>query len=319
MIAQKRCVGIDVCKDWLDVFYLWDGAVFRLPNTAEGHAELIARLGNGTGIRIGFEATGGHEWALWQVLAEVGFDARQLPPAQIRFFTASCGTRAKTDKIDAEMIARFLAFRPEAGRCIPSEKLRDLKALTTKRAQLVEIRKRHLCQIKARLRAAVSPDMQALDRDLLALLSKQISQVETSIKASLAADKATQNRAENLRSIPGIGPVLTAILIAEMPELGAASDAQIAALAGLAPIARDSGNMRGKRSIGGGRRQVRHVLFQAALVAAQHNPVLRVFAKRLRERGKPHKVIITAVARKLLTIANAICKRNAPWQKNWAN
>ena len=123
----------------------------------------------------------------------------------------------------------------------------------------------------------------------------------------------------NLRSIPGVGPVLTAILIAEMPEPGATSDAQIAALAGLAPIARDSGNMRGKRSIGGGRRQVRHVLYQAALVAAQHNPVLRAFAIRLRERGKPHKVIITAVARKLLTIANAICKRNFPWQKNWAN
>jgi len=159
--------------------------------------------------------------------------------------------------------------------------------------------------------------MQALDCDLLELLSNQISQVETRIEASLKAAKATQNRAENLRSIPGIGPVLIAILIAEMPELGAISDAQIAALAGLAPIAHDSGNMRGKRSIGGGRSQVRHVLFQAALVAAQHNPVLRVFAKRLRERGKPHKVIITAVARKLLTIANAICKRQSPWQKNW--
>jgi len=103
-----------------------------------------------------------------------------------------------------------------------------------------------------------------------------------------------------------------------MPEPGQISDAQIAALAGLAPIARDRGTMRGKRSIGGGRRNVRHVLFQAALVAAQHNPVLGVFAKRLRERGKPHKVIITAVARKLLTIANAICKRNSPWQKNRA-
>jgi len=217
------------------------------------------------------------------------------------------------------MIARFLAFRPEAGRCIPSENLRVLKALTTKRAQLVEIRKRHLCQIRARRRATVSADMQALDRELLELLSTQISQVEARIEARLKAGKATKNRAENLRSIPGVGPVLTAILIAEMPEPGATSDAQIAALAGLAPIARDSGNMRGKRSIGGGRRQVRHVLYQAALVAAQHNPVLRAFAIRLRERGKPHKVIITAVARKLLTIANAICKRNFPWQKNWAN
>jgi len=164
--------------------------------------------------------------------------------------------------------------------------------------------------------------MQALDCDLLELLSQQISQVEACIKTSLAVDKATQNRADNLRSIPGVGPVLSALLIAEMPELGQISDAEIAALAGLAPIARapiarDSGTMRGKRSIGGGRRQVRHVLFQAALVAAQHNPVLAAFAKRLRQRGKPHKVIITAVARKLLTNANAICKRNSPWQENW--
>lgn len=318
MIPQNCYVGIDVCKDWLDVFQLWDGAAFRLPNTAEGHRALIDRLGADSCIRIGFEATGGHEWALWQGLSDAGFDARQLPPAQVKFFTASCGTRAKTDKIDAEMIARFLAFRPDAGRRIPPENLRNLRALTTKRAQLVETRKRHLCQIKARRRAAVSTDMQSLDCDLLELLSRQISQVETHIKTSLEANQATQNRVAILRSIPGVGPVLSAILIAEMPELGHASDAQVAALAGLAPIAKDSGNMRGKRSIGGGRRQVRHVLFQAALVAAQHNPVLCAFAKRLRKKGKPHKVIITAVARKLLTIANAICKRNVQWQENWA-
>jgi transposase len=184
MVTHNSCVGIDVCKDWLDIFCLWNGAVYRLPNTVEGQAELIDRLGKDFNICIGFEATGGHEWALWQCLSEAGFDARQLPPAQplgdclqspagqrIKFFTASCGTRAKTDKIDAEMIARFLAFRPEAGRCIPPEKLRNLKALTTKRAQLVEVRKRHLCQMKARRRTAVLPDMQALDHDLLVLLS----------------------------------------------------------------------------------------------------------------------------------------------------
>jgi len=197
MIAQKRYVGIDVSRDWLDVFYLWDGTVFRLPNTAEGHSDLIDRLGKGAGIRIGFEATGGHEWALWQVLAEAGFNARQLPPARIEFFIASRGTRAKTDRIDAKMIARFPAFRPEAGRDIPPENLRNLRLLTTKRTQLVEIRKRHLCQVKARRRAAVSADMQALDGDLLELLSSQIAQVEASIKTSLAADKVTQNRVGN--------------------------------------------------------------------------------------------------------------------------
>ena len=316
MIAQDHCVGIDVCKDWLDVFCLWDGAVFRLPNTAGGHGELIARLSKGLNIRIGFEATGGHEWALWEALSEAGLKARQLPPAQVKFFAASRGTRAKTDRIDAEMIARFMAFRPEAGRAIPPDKLRDLRALTTKRAQLVEMRKRHLCQIKARHRAVVTAELGVLDNDLLELLNNQITEVESRIETNLKADDAMCSRAGNLRSIPGVGPVLTAILIAEMPELGTIRDRQIAALAGLAPIARDSGNMRGKRSIGGGRGQVRHVLFQAALVAAQHNPVLCAFARRLRDRAKPHKVIITAVARKLLTIANAICRRNSPWLKN---
>ena len=318
MVARDHYVGIDVCKDWLDVFWLSDGTAFRLPNTADGHNELMCRL-SGCESRIGFEATGGHEWALWDVLSKAGFEARQLPPAQIKFFAASRGTRAKTDRIDAEMIARFMAFRPEAGRVIPPDKLRDLRALTTKRAQLVEMRKRHLCQINARRRAKVMEDVDALDRNLLELLGDQITEVESRIKTNLKTDDAVRSRAGNLRSIPGVGPVLTAILIAGMPELGTICDKQIAALAGLAPIARDSGSMRGKRSIGGGRGQVRHVLFQAALVAAQHNPVLRSFAKRLRERGKPHKVIITAVARKLLTIANAIAKRNTPWMNKWAD
>jgi len=132
----------------------------------------------------------------------------------------------------------------------------------------------------------------------------------------LAEDDALSRRVELLRSVPGIGPVTSATLIGDVPELGHISGAQAASLAGLAPIARDSGALRGKRSIGGGRRAVRHVLFQAALVARQYNPVLRAFADRLKAAGKPHKVIITAVARKLMIIANAICKKDRQWQTN---
>ena len=313
MVAQDRLVGIDVSRDHLDVFCLWDSRRLRLPNTAAGHIELVAICQACQGVRVGFEATGGLEWVLWKVLASAEIDARQLPPAQIKWFAASRGSRAKTDRIDAEMIARFMAFRSDAGRRLPAKNLRNLRTLTTKRAQLVETRKRLLCQVKARNRSGSTDELAAMDEKLGAFLSAQIAESEQRIEQSLRANESTCSRTRALRSVPGIGPVTSAILIAEMPELGLISGETAAALAGLAPIARDSGTLRGKRTIGGGRRQVRHVLFQAALVAAQHNPVLKDFATRLKSRGKPHKVVIVAVARKLLTIANAICRKNAHW------
>ena len=313
MIAQDRLVGIDVSRDHLDVFCLWDSRHLRLPNATAGHIELVAICQSCQGVRVGFEATGGFEWALWETLASAEIDARQLPPAQIKWFAASRGSQAKTDRIDAELIARFMAFRPDAGRRLPAENLRLLRSLTTKRGQLVEMRKRLLCQIKARNRCGGAEDLAAMDKQLGTLLSAQIANTEQRIEQTLRANNMTCNRARALRSVPGIGPVTSAILIAEMPELDLITGETAAALAGLAPIARDSGMLRGKRSIGGGRRQVRHVLFQAALVAAQHNPTLKCFAARLKSRGKPHKVIIVAVARKLLTIANAICRNDARW------
>ncbi|GAC88974.1 transposase [Gluconobacter thailandicus F149-1 = NBRC 100600] len=197
----------------------------------------------------------------------MGINAVQLPPAQIKAFALSMGKRAKTDQIDAELIARFLALRPEVGRTLPDEKLQLLRALTVRRAQMVEARKR------------------------------------------LSA------KAELLRSISGIDPVSVAMLLAEMPELGRMTATEAAAMTGLAPMAHDdSSAMRGKRVISGGRRSFRHVLFQAGLAASCHNPVLKAVAKRIKQRGKPHKLVIIAIARRLVTIANAVLKTGLPWR-----
>ena len=311
-IAQTAILGIDVSRDWLDIHCLPDGQRARLPNRTEGHGQLID-MAQALGTIVCFEATGGQEWRLWAALDVAGIAARQLPPAQIKAFAASRGTRAKTDRIDAELIARFLAFRPDAGRELPHEKLRFLRALCAKRGQLVEMRKRLLAQTKARLKNGSGDALEEMDDALKALLGDQISDLEAQIETAIAADTDMADTARILRSICGIGPVASWMLIAEMPELGQNSGEQAAALTGLAPIARDSGARHGKRAIGGGRRLLRHVMFQAALVASHHNPALKRFADRLRAAGKPHKVVIIAVARKRVAIVNALCKTRRSW------
>ncbi len=311
-ISHEQIIGIDVSRDWLDIHCLPDGRQLRLPNTKDGHAKLVRSI-CADGALVCFEATGGQEWRLWCALDAVGIATRQLPPAQIKAFAASCGTRAKTDRIDAELIARFMAFRPDAGRALPQEKLRHLRALASKRGQLVETRKRLLAQIKAHQRLGTAETFEAIDGELKDLLDRQIAGLEARIEQIIATEESLAATSDILRSVPGIGPVASTMLIAEMPELGQITGEQAAALTGLAPIAHDSGARRGKRAIGGGRRALRHVLFQAALVASHHNPALKTFADRLRAAGKPHKVVITAVARKLVTIANALIKSGQKW------
>lgn len=183
-----------------------------------------------------------------------------MPPAQIKAFAASRGTRAKTDRIDAELIARFLALRPDAGRQLPHEKLREVRALCAKRGQLVEMRKRLLAQTllaqtKARIKNGSGEPIEAMDRELKALIGDQIADLEAQISAAIAADCGMASTARILRSICGVGPVTSWMLIAELPEIGQISGEQAAALTGLAPIAHDSGAMRGRRVIGGGRRR----------------------------------------------------------------
>jgi transposase len=311
-IPRAAIIGIDVSRDWLDVYCLADGQRSRVPNTPAGHARLVG-LAKPVAALVCFEATGGQEWRLWAALDAAGIETRQLPPAQIKAFAASRGTRAKTDRIDAELIARFMAFRPDAGRTLPHAKLRLLRALTSKRGQLVEMRKRLLAQIKAQGKLGSDETFAAIDEDLRGMLDSQVAGLEAQIEQIIATDESLNRTAGILRSVPGIGPVASTMLIAEMPELGQITGEQAAALTGLAPIAHDSGAMRGKRAIAGGRRLLRHVMFQAALVASHHNPTLKSFADRLRAAGKPHKVVITAVARKLVTIVNALIKSGHEW------
>ena len=311
-LSHGRVIGIDVSRDWLDLHCLPDGHRRRVPNTSAGHADVVA-LARDRDAVVCFESTGGQEWQLWAALEAEGLTARQVPPAQVKAFAQSRGTRAKTDRIDAELIARFFAFRPEAGRSLPAAKLRLLRALTTKRAQLVEMRKRLLAQIRAQQKLGTAGMFEDLDTELKQRIESLIKDLEDRIARAIASDDHLSEKAIVLRSIPGIGPVASTMLIAEMPEIGTITGKEAAALTGLAPVAHDSGTLRGKRAVAGGRRALRHVMFQAALVAAHHNPNLRSFADRLRKAGKPHKVIITAVARKLVTIANALCKNRQKW------
>lgn len=312
-LSHGRVIGIDVSRDWLDLHCLPDGLQCRMPNGPEGHAA-VSDLARDRDAVVCFESTGGQEWQLWETLEAEGVIARQVPPAQVKAFARSRGTRAKTDRIDAELIARFFAFRPDAGRRLPTEKLRSLRALTSKRAQIVEMRKRLLAQIRAHQKLGTAEMFDSVDSDLKARLDCLIKELEDRIGATLSGDVLLAETAGVLRSIPGIGPVASTMLIAEMPELGTITGEQAAALVGLAPVAQDSGTLRGKRTIAGGRRALRHVMFQAALVAAHHNPSMKAFADRLRKAGKPHKVIITAVARKLVNLANALCKSRQKWK-----
>jgi len=202
-----------------------------------------------------------------------------------------------------------LYFDPILDAASPTEKLRLLRALTSKRAQIVEMSKRLLAQIRAHQKLGTTEMFDSIDTELRARLDGLIKELEDRIVAAISSDGLLAETAGVLRSIPGIGPVASTMLIAEMPELGTITGEQAAALVGLAPVAHDSGTLRGKRTIAGGRRALRHVMFQAALVAAHHNPTMKAFADRLRKAGKPHKVIITAVARKLVNLARCLIPR----------
>jgi transposase len=310
MAYEEGFVGLDVGKFEIFVFISKTEMAFSVSNTPAGHAKLQNKIGQPNGQVIALEPTGGYEWAAWETLDSAGYDVRQISAAHVRAFARATGALAKTDPIDARMIAKFMAFRPDCGKKLPAEKLRLLNALSSKRRQLVELRKRVKCQSKQQHNLS----LMELDEELLCVLSSQIKALDVKIQVQIKADVQMSQHSKILRSIPGIGPVLCSALIGEMPELGTISDKQIAALAGIAPINNDSGRMDGRRSIKGGRYNIRCLLYQAALVASMHNKPLKAFALRLKDKGKPHKVVLIAVARKLLVIANAMVAKNQLWR-----
>lgn len=213
-VTQDAIIGIDVSRDWLDIHCLPQGKRGRFPNSTEGHAQVVQLAGEHVAL-VCFEATGGQEWKLWAALDTAGIATRQLPPAQIKAFAASRGTRAKTDRIDAELIARFMAFRPDAGRALPHKKIRLLRTLVSKRSQLVETRKRLLAQIKAHGKLGSTELFEAMDSELKDLMTHQIADLEVRIEQAIATEETLATTADILRSVPGIGPVASTMLIAK--------------------------------------------------------------------------------------------------------
>jgi transposase len=309
-VSTTACfVGIDVSKDRLDVACRPDGSAFALANDPDGIAQLVERLRPLQPARVVLEATGGLEVPAAAALAAAGLPVALVNPRQVRDFAKATGRLAKTDALDAAVLAHFAeAIRPEP-RPLPDAATRAFAELLGRRRQLLEMRTAE----QNRLGPAESP---AVRRNLLKhlrWLDRELGRVEAGLGAAVQASPVWRAQEDLLRGVPGVGPTVARTLLAVLPELGALTRRQIAALAGLAPRNRDSGRLQGRRVIGGGRGEVRSALYMASLSASRYNPVLRGFARRLRAKGKAAKVVLVAVARKLLTIVNAMLRDNRPW------
>jgi transposase len=306
---EHTTVGIDVSKDRLDVHVLPTGEAWAVSRDGKGLAELCQRLGN-TARLIAVEATGGYETIVAATLSSHGLSVVVVNPAQVRAFAHAMGKRAKTDPIDAQVIARFAeATRPQI-RPLPDRATRMLADLVARRRQIVEMivaeRQRLLRTEPARVRKSIAR--------LLKALEKELASVDRDIDGSVRGSPLWREKEDLLASVPGVGSIIARTLLAELPELGTLDHKQIAALAGLAPFTRQSGIWKGRTRIAGGRGVVRTALFIGAQVAKRWNPSLKVFYDRLIAAGKPKMLATIAVARKMLTILNAILRDKRPWQ-----
>ena len=304
------CVGVDVSKDRLDVHLRPSGEAFAVTRDGKGLETLVERLSALDLSLIVLEATGGFETKVAAALAGAGLPLAVVNPRQIRDFARALGRLAKTDAIDAEVIALFAEkIRPEA-RPVPSQEARSLGELVARRRQIVEMIG---MEANRRKRAADKRLSKKIDRHL-AFLEKELVDVDADIDAGVRASPAWREAEDLLVSVPGVGPVTARTLIAELPELGQLDRRKLAALVGVAPFNRDSGTWRGHRMIAGGRTSVRNTLYMAALDATRYNPVIKANYHRLVSRGRPKKVAIIACLRQLLTILNAILRTKTSWK-----
>lgn len=284
------------------------GLTWRQSNDPASIAALVARLREREPTLVVLEATGGYEVPAVAALAAAGVPVAVVNPRQVRDFAKAIGQLAKNDRIDAAVLAHFAeAIRP-ASRPLPDAEVRSLDALLTRRRQLLEMLTMEQNRLGCCSDAAVQADLQTH----VAWLNEHLLRSEKELKAAVCASPVWREKDELLQSIKGIGPVASQTLLAALPELGTVTNKQAAALAGLAPYDDDSGSRRGGRHIRGGRACVRSALYLAALSAARYNPALRAFKERLERRGKKAKVILTAVARKLLVLANAVLRDGRP-------
>ena len=301
-------VGIDVGKTWLDIAIWGSEEIWRVPNDADGIDKMVDRLVAWTPTLVAVEATGGYEQLVVQELILRGFAVAVINPTRVRALAKATGKLAKTDIIDARLIAEYaFKIQPEAMAPQEASQMR-LKALVSRREQLVDMRTAE----QNRLGTAHS-SMKTDVREHIEWISNRIKLLEEEIKILLASLPELKTLADRLDTIPGVGFITAVSVVVDMPELGQLDRQKIAALAGLAPFNRDSGQKRGKRRIFGGRKGVRRVLYMACLSAMTHNPIIRPMFKRLTEKGKIFKVAITACMRKMLTIMNAMIRDQVNW------
>jgi transposase len=306
---KAKFVGIDVSKATLDVDCLPVNGAQQFRNEASGIAALTALLKDSGAERIVLEATGGYETALAIALAAAGLPVVVVNPKRVRDFAKASGILAKTDRLDARVLAAFAQAIALPIRPLPDQAQRELQEMLNRRTQLVAMR----AQEKARLSTALPMAKQNI-REHIEWLDNQLNKLDIELTHRLRTSAVWKEKADLLKAVPGIGKVSLFTLLAKLPELGTLNRAKIAALVGVAPFNDDSGKRRGQRYIRGGRHEVRAVLYMATLTATRCNPAIKQFFERLTAAGKPFKVAITAAMRKLLTILNAIMKKHSQWK-----
>jgi transposase len=303
--------GVDVGRDYFDVGLAPSGGVFRTGNGPGGIAEIVDRLRGAGVVKVVLESIGGYARRLVRGLADAGFEVGVVDPKRIRALRFAEGKRAKTDRLDAGLIARFALMIDDAARPVPNAKAFEIKALSTRRRQLVEM----AAAEKVRLKQALDEAVATSCRQMIALLVAERGRVEALLAAELAAVDGGAECDALLQSIPGIGPATAMVLRADLPELGRLDRKAIAHLAGLAPHPNQSGTRTGQAHISGGRPCVRAALYMAAISAARADKGFKAEYQAMRKAGKPAKVALIAVARQLVVAANAIVKSGHPWQK----
>jgi len=303
-------VGIDVAKAKLDVALDADGDVFEITNDLSGLTQLIDRLKTQSVALVALEASGGYETLAVATLGAAGFPVALVNPRQVRDFARSTGRLAKTDAIDAKLLARFAVTIKPRVTALAETGRAELTELLGRRNQLVGMQvaeRQRLAQARSK---RVRKDVQGM----IDFIAKRLDKAEDDLGKFIAARPEWQVNDDLMRSVPGVGPATSRVLLGRLPELGELTTKTIAALVGIAPINRDSGSFRGKRTIAGGRADVRTALYMATFSAIRCNPVIRTFYQHLRAQGKPFKVAMVACMRKLLVILNAIMKSRTPWQ-----
>jgi len=310
-------VGIDVAKGELVVAVRPSGARWTVTNDERGVEALVAQLRREAPDLIVLEATGGYELLCVAALAAATLPVVVANPRQVRDFAKATGQLAKTDRIDAEILALFAERVRPAVRALPDVEAQELDALLARRRQLLEMlqaERNRLGQVFGRGKQPVKKSL----KTHIAFLERELTRADTDLSEIIQQSPAWREKDDLLQSVPGVGRVLSFTLLADLPELGRLSRREIAKLVGVAPLSRDSGTMRGRRFVQGGRASVRAVLYMAALVATKRNPVIAAFYQRLVAAGKPKKLALVACMRKLLTILNTMVRTGERWSADYA-